>query len=913
MKKIFFIVILFILMLFFNIRINASDNYLLAENYIRASETSDCTNQFKNFLNKCKTEGKDALFGDRVYLLSDGITLPSEVSIYGSENTIFRGNEENGQVNINGNISNVTIKNIIFDNVTLYLGNTTSTNIVVENNIFMNAKKVDISINSGLSSSYEGYYVLLTNVKNSKVNSNIFLRDDNSLGRGISVYKTTNIEIKDNYFGQIEDLENSIVSDETKNLFNKISGSLDLTLDQGNFMTCINVLNSDTNVSILGNHFSINTDLIELNYEKDKTDPNFYHRDHIIYAKQYNKLYVVGNYFKGMNMNQDGGVKFRDGYNLLVHKNIFDQSLLLLYVQNNNSYFKQTEVSNNIFINRFYTDEVLNYSVSNKSYTKNITVSFLILFYNYYTNAVVEDFTIENNLITSAGLENEYINVGAASGNTCNINGFYLNNNKNILNEDIKENIYRTNAQYDLEDTKFTIDKSNYDINVYDLLCNDSLDYHIENKKIVYDGTIYLNNLLYSDESLELGKTYQTLFVGSKLETILIDNPVSDGSFINKEYELNTYSLININLNYDVNPINMSLYNDLDISEVIPNYYLFDQIEISSSNIIDFVDGKFIANKVGNEDITINLSGFVVVINFNVTSIDTNPTIKLEDKLENLTLNDSYSFNINCNPETLKYALELSYDSSSLEVSLVDGKLNVKGLKVGSNEIVIKYKYDDSIFLKYEFNVISPTTDIEVIESIDLYVGDIYQIVPKIYPLDSTDTLNYVSSNNNIVTVDENGNLTVIGIGKASITVKSGDISKEVLINVVSNIKEISTSESSYEIDIKCSEFFIDVIVSPNVSNPNLAIELGEDGIVFCVVSDGKLKLIPLKEGSVKITIYDAYNSNTYCDVNVVVNVNSNPNTGCNGGINYSIYSISIILSIMVLIKYRKRRCNYGY
>ena len=48
-------------------------------------------------------------------------------------------------------------------------------------------------------------------------------------------------------------------------------------------------------------------------------------------------------------------------------------------------------------------------------------------------------------------------------------------------------------------------------------------------------------------------------------------------------------------------------------------------------------------------------------------------------------------------------------------------------------------------------------------------------------------------------------------------------------------------------------QFYIDVIVSPYVSNPDLTIKLDKDGIIFCMVSDGKIKIIPLKEGIVNI------------------------------------------------------------
>ena len=196
--------------------------YLQAKDYIILVDGKDNSKEIEKFLTICKDENKDAYFNDGIYILKESITLVDDVSLIGAEQTIFRGINGDYQVNIfdGENTKDITIKNIIFDNVTIYSQNANSTNWSIEENIFINAKKVDINIDSGLKpdsnnkngGELTGYYILKSKT-NGNISSNLFLRDENSLGRGIAVYKSYDFTINDNYFGLIADIDNSIVSD----------------------------------------------------------------------------------------------------------------------------------------------------------------------------------------------------------------------------------------------------------------------------------------------------------------------------------------------------------------------------------------------------------------------------------------------------------------------------------------------------------------------------------------------------------------------------------------------------------------------------------------------------------------------------------------------------------------------------
>ena len=267
--------------------------YLQAKDYIILVDGKDNSKEIEKFLTICKDENKDAYFNDGIYILKESITLVDGVSLIGAEQTIFRGVNGDYQVNIfdGENTKDITIKNIIFDNVTIYSQNANSTNWSIEENIFINAKKVDINIDSGLKpdsnnkngGELTGYYILKSKT-NGNISSNLFLRDENSLGRGIAVYKSYDFTINDNYFGLIADIDNSIVSDKTKALKEKVIklDSYNSNSNQGYFMTCINVVSGDTNTLIKGNHFSLNKDIVEVEYERGEGATLGYNRDHII-------------------------------------------------------------------------------------------------------------------------------------------------------------------------------------------------------------------------------------------------------------------------------------------------------------------------------------------------------------------------------------------------------------------------------------------------------------------------------------------------------------------------------------------------------------------------------------------------------------------------------------------------------
>lgn len=720
MKKIKCLIFLMLLIISFNIinyQIEAKEkNYLETKNYITLSPNKDNSQEIEDFLEICQEQNKDAYFNNGTYLLKENIKLVEGVSLLGSDLTIFKGENGDYQVTIfdDLNTPNITIENIIFDNVTIYSQQANSNNWVIKNNIFLNAKKVSLDTDPGLkpdSSNQNGgentgYYILKSKT-NGEISSNLFLRDEDSLGRGIAVYQSYDVVIKDNYFGCLEDLDSSIVSDSVKTLKNKLLklDNFDFTLNQGYFMTAINVISGDNNTEILSNHFSLNKNLTEINYE-DKSGVSLgYNRDHIVYAKEYNNLKVVGNYFKGQNKNQDGGIKIRNGENALIYKNIFEDNLVLLYIQtgSNKNYFKNTYISNNIFLNQDYISTRYELTSPNNSYTvpKYITQSFLIYFKNYIASSEISNLTIENNKILSLGLVNEEMRIeGYNNDLTSNI---YLENNTNYLNKDM--NIV-SDYDYNLG-TKYETDLiNNYkDIDEYSLLNIEKAQIEIENEKIKTPNT-YLNNYKYNNEELKLDTNYEVLTTLTNNENILVEEEIE--TIPSTKYQilkLNIPSLINIDCHLH-QVINLSDYLDLDL---FSNYDVLNYDEnyftINKNNDI-LIEPQMIGN---NLVITLDCGGFNITLNI---SVDDEVLSDFEVMDLNIKLGEETDL-VFSGIEGYPYEFTFSYNEDCLSIN----DLKVMGLKVGSHIVKVKETY--SQIVKY-FKINVSANDLNIIKNIEL-------------------------------------------------------------------------------------------------------------------------------------------------------------------------------------------------
>ena len=87
-------------------------------------------------------------------------------------------------------------------------------------------------------------------------------------------------------------------------------------------------------------------------------------------------------------------------------------------------------------------------------------------------------------------------------------------------------------------------------------------------------------------------------------------------------------------------------------------------------------------------------------------------------------------------------------------------------------------------------------------------IGNTQRIVATIIPRDTTDAISWISSNNEVATVDQNGNVISVGEGNCEITLKVGSIAATCSVNVsvgnvyfiTNELKNVSTDNNSTQI-----------------------------------------------------------------------------------------------------------------
>lgn len=126
----------------------------------------------------------------------------------------------------------------------------------------------------------------------------------------------------------------------------------------------------------------------------------------------------------------------------------------------------------------------------------------------------------------------------------------------------------------------------------------------------------------------------------------------------------------------------------------------------------------------------------------------------------------------------------VTWESTDKRVAIVEnGKVTAVG--VGMTTIIIESE-DKNVKTTISVNVKPLLVESIILneEILNLTVGDTFDLIATINPLNATNTnLNWISSNSNVVTV-ENGKVTAIGSGNAVITVESVDGGASTSINV---------------------------------------------------------------------------------------------------------------------------------
>ena len=211
------------------------------------------------------------------------------------------------------------------------------------------------------------------------------------------------------------------------------------------------------------------------------------------------------------------------------------------------------------------------------------------------------------------------------------------------------------------------------------------------------------------------------------------------------------------------------------------------------------------------------------------------------------------------------------WSSSNSTIASVDSDGRVTGVAGGEVTIYAKAGEKEA---KCIVTVTVPVTAISVNkESITLVEGESETLVATIEPDDATDkTVTWISSNEQIATVDETGKVTAVKAGEATITAKAGDKAANCQVKVnlpYIPVSGISLNKSSLELKKGSTETLIATVLPENATEPAVKWSSTNEAVVT-VDQEGKVTAV--NSGTATITAKAGEFSAT-CEVTVVIPV----------------------------------------
>lgn len=200
------------------------------------------------------------------------------------------------------------------------------------------------------------------------------------------------------------------------------------------------------------------------------------------------------------------------------------------------------------------------------------------------------------------------------------------------------------------------------------------------------------------------------------------------------------------------------------------------------------------ALKEGETKTKVTYQGKTDEITLNISHIKVKSVTLVEPVSDVLGIGDTMQLEYTLFPENA-VAEGLSFSSSAPEVISVSEAGLLTAIKEGESTVTVSVKdeskEDAVLSSSLKFTVKSvPVTGIECADSLDLELGTPSRLSYTILPENATDKkVTFLSSDETIVSVDENGTMQALKEGSAKVTLKTSneEIFKEVSVNVKTN------------------------------------------------------------------------------------------------------------------------------
>ena len=166
--------------------------------------------------------------------------------------------------------------------------------------------------------------------------------------------------------------------------------------------------------------------------------------------------------------------------------------------------------------------------------------------------------------------------------------------------------------------------------------------------------------------------------------------------------------------------------------------------------------------------------------------------ISLNNDLIDIPINSQYKLSASVMPEDAYQTV--TWTSNAPEIASVDESGLVTGLGLGDAVVQATSTVDNTVSAICQVHIgNTDVKEIELTESQKLDIFESLQLIPHIRPSYAIYDLEWLSSNKNVVTVDQEGNITGVGVGQADVIVTDKSTGVQATCNVIVDFKEGAT------------------------------------------------------------------------------------------------------------------------
>ena len=351
-------------------------------------------------------------------------------------------------------------------------------------------------------------------------------------------------------------------------------------------------------------------------------------------------------------------------------------------------------------------------------------------------------------------------------------------------------------------------------------------------------------------------------------------------------------------------------------------------VGIGTANVVIKVVGQ--DNSEASDSIVVNVISQYISVD-SVTLVDANNNTLSNSMNLNIGEEVTIKFLINPSNVTLKETNWTNSDSSKVSMKDSVGYALIKGIEVGSSDIEITVKdYDGNVKTdSVKVNVINSNQPVLVSSialsptSVTLNPNGTYKFNVTVSPSNATNKgVTWSSSNTNVVSVDQNGNIKALKDGMAKIRVTAQDGSgkyAEASVTVESSkptnilVTGVSLNASTVKMYVGQSYQLIHTIKPSNATNKGVTWSSSNTNVVS--VSNGKIVGKSSGKARITVTTNDGKYS-AYTDVTVInrpssnSSSNSKPSSSSSSGSSIS-SSIDIIKDTIELNKGSEEKLEY--